>query len=85
MLNVECWMLDVEIQTMPALYPLLFTPVYKDYLWGGDTIGRMYGRDVPPGIVAESWEVSAHPDGMSVVANGPLRPYFLPIVSPPHK
>jgi mannose-6-phosphate isomerase len=56
----------------PDLYPLLFEPVYKDYLWGGDRILSRYGRDMPPGIYAESWEVSAHDDGMSVVQNGPL-------------
>ncbi len=54
------------------LYPLRFKPVYKDYLWGGDNIPRRYGRDVPPGIYAESWEISTHPDGMSCVANGEL-------------
>lgn len=54
------------------LYPLLFRPVYKDYLWGGDRILRHYHREAPPGIYAESWEVSDRPEGMSVVANGPL-------------
>ena len=58
---------------MSELYPLLFDPVYKDYLWGGDRIPRKYGRDVPPGVYAESWELSAHPEGMSRVANGPWR------------
>ena len=55
----------------PAVYPLLFRPVYKDYLWGGDKIIRRFGRSAPPGIYAESWEVSDRDDGMNVVANGP--------------
>lgn len=55
------------------LYPLLFEPVYKDYLWGGDRIRRVYRPDAPAGVVAESWEIADHPDGMSVVVNGPLR------------
>jgi len=54
------------------LYPLLFHPVYKDYLWGGDRIIHKYGRNEPPGIYAESWEVTERDDGMSVVANGAL-------------
>lgn len=54
------------------LYPLRFKPVYKDYLWGGDRIPQLFGRDEPEGVYAESWEISDHPDGMSVVANGPL-------------
>jgi mannose-6-phosphate isomerase len=54
------------------VYPLLFRPVYKDYIWGGDRILRYFHRSAPAGIYAESWEVADHPDGMSVVVNGPL-------------
>ncbi|MBU1692456.1 MAG: class I mannose-6-phosphate isomerase [Verrucomicrobia bacterium] len=54
------------------LYPFRFKPVYKDYVWGGDRIIRRYGRSEPPGIYAESWEIADHPDGMSVLENGPL-------------
>lgn len=55
-----------------ALHPLRFTPVYKDYLWGGTRIADMFGRDTGSGICAESWEVSDRDDGMSVVAEGRL-------------
>lgn len=55
-----------------ALYPLLFKPVYRDYLWGGDRIAQRFGRKDAPACCAESWEISAHPEGMSVVENGPL-------------
>ncbi len=57
---------------LPPLYPLIFTPVYKDYFWGGDRIIRRYHRPAPPGIYAESWEISDRPGAMSIVANGPL-------------
>lgn len=53
-------------------YPLLFQPVYKDYLWGGNRIARKYGRALPPGVYAESWEISDRPEGMSIVTNGRL-------------
>ncbi len=53
-------------------YPLTFRPVYKDYIWGGDRIVHKFHRDMPPGIYAESWEISTRPEGMSVVADGPL-------------
>lgn len=56
----------------PEIYPYRFHPVYKNYIWGGTRIPQLYGREVPPGIYAESWEVSDHPDGESVVARGPL-------------
>lgn len=50
--------------------PLIFHPVYKDYIWGGHRISEVYARRNTPAICAESWEVSAHPEGTSVVAQG---------------
>ena len=55
-----------------ALVPLLFRPVYKEYLWGGTRLLDRFGRDEAPRPCAESWEVSAHPDGPSVVEGGPF-------------
>lgn len=52
------------------LYPLIFTPVLKDYIWGGRNLETKLGRPLPPGNIAESWEIAAHPDGESVVENG---------------
>ena len=54
------------------LYPMTFTPVYKDYLWGGTRIPETFNRNVPEGIYAESWEISDHADGMSIISNGEL-------------
>ena len=39
-------------------YPLLFTPVYKDYIWGGRLLAARYGRTGTPAVAAESWEIS---------------------------
>jgi len=52
------------------LYPMTFTPVLKDYIWGGRNLEKLFGRDLPPGDIAESWEVAAHPDGTAVIDNG---------------
>lgn len=51
---------------------LRFSPIYKDYLWGGGRIPARFGRAGAPAVCAESWEISAHPDGESVVCGGPL-------------
>jgi mannose-6-phosphate isomerase len=51
-------------------YPLLFTPVFKDYIWGGRNLETKLGRQIPDGIIAESWEIAGHEAGTSVVANG---------------
>ncbi|MCB0145815.1 MAG: hypothetical protein KDE50_38380, partial [Caldilineaceae bacterium] len=54
------------------IYPLTFRPIFKDYVWGGRNLETRLGRALPDGIVAESWEIAAHPNGSSVVACGPL-------------
>jgi len=63
---------------MTELYPLLFDPVLKHYIWGGRNLKR-FGRDLPDKQhVAEIWEIASHPDGMSVVSNGHFAGKTLP-------
>lgn len=52
------------------IYPLLFEPVFKDYIWGGRNLARLFDRELPAGIIAESWEIAAHEDGATKVKNG---------------
>ncbi|MEZ4866414.1 MAG: type I phosphomannose isomerase catalytic subunit [Caldilineaceae bacterium] len=59
--------------TEKNLYPLTFDPIFKDYVWGGRDLANKLGRTLPDGIVAESWEIAAHPNGASVVNQGPLQ------------
>jgi mannose-6-phosphate isomerase len=54
------------------IYPLTFAPIFKDYPWGGRKLGEKLGRAIPDGVVAESWEIAAHPHGSSTVKQGPL-------------
>lgn len=65
--------------TYPHLYPMLFEPVLKDYIWGGRNLARL-GRHLPAGIIAESWEIAGHPDGTTRVANGRYRGQLLTAV-----
>ncbi|MEN0111094.1 MAG: type I phosphomannose isomerase catalytic subunit [Planctomycetota bacterium] len=54
-------------------YPLRLRPVLKQYLWGGRRLGELLDKELADGdTYAESWEVVDHPDGQSVVENGPL-------------
>ncbi|MBQ9606650.1 MAG: class I mannose-6-phosphate isomerase [Lachnospiraceae bacterium] len=51
--------------------PLRLKPAGKGYIWGGERLKKEYNKadlDVTP--LAESWECSVHPDGMSIVAGG---------------
>ncbi|SEQ86157.1 mannose-6-phosphate isomerase [Lachnospiraceae bacterium NE2001] len=50
--------------------PLLLNPAGKDYLWGGTRLKKEYGKDIPLVPLAETWECSVHPDGLSIVVNG---------------
>ena len=53
------------------LYPMVFTPVLKDYIWGGRNLETRLGRALPAeGVIAESWEIAGHEDGTSTVENG---------------
>ena len=56
-----------------SLGPLRFHPVLKDYVWGGRDLSRLVGRDLPDGVIAESWEISDHPNGETPVASGPAQ------------
>lgn len=49
---------------------VLLSPAYKDYLWGGNRLKKQFGKKCDFDSVAESWELSAHPDGQSLVASG---------------
>src|SRR5579872_4135992 len=56
-----------------ALYPLTFTPIFKERVWGGRSLERLYHKALPPGVpVGESWEISDRSGDASVIANGPL-------------
>ncbi|NLA57944.1 MAG: class I mannose-6-phosphate isomerase [Firmicutes bacterium] len=59
-------------------YPLRFYPIYKEKVWGGTALNKKFGRVLPSASIGESWEVAAHAQGISVVANGPLAGTTLP-------
>ena len=55
------------------LPPLVFTPVYRRYIWGGRRFAAAFGRPLPVGDdYAESWELVDRGDDQSVVRAGPL-------------
>ena len=52
------------------LTPLRLSPAGKGYLWGGDRLKKEYNKRIDITPLAESWECSVHPDGMSIVSGG---------------
>src|SRR5215204_1529056 len=55
------------------LYPLTFQPIFKERIWGGRNLERLYRKQLPAkNAIGESWEITDRPEGVSVIANGPL-------------
>ena len=53
------------------LYPLTFHPIFKERIWGGREIEKLYGKKLPAGKrIGESWEISDRPNDESIIANG---------------
>ena len=50
--------------------PLMLAPAFKDYIWGGERLKRDWGKQTDLSPLAESWELSCHEAGLSVVASG---------------
>ena len=50
---------------------LKLRPCCKDYIWGGRRLADEYGIPCDKDILAEAWVLSCHPDGPSVIVNGP--------------
>ena len=51
---------------------MLFTPIFKDRIWGGQRLRTSLNKDVPPDRkIGESWEIVDLPGDESLIANGP--------------
>jgi mannose-6-phosphate isomerase len=56
-----------------VLYPLTFQPAFKERVWGGRELERLYAKKLPSNtVIGESWEISDRPGDASVIAHGPL-------------
>jgi mannose-6-phosphate isomerase len=60
------------MNTESPLSPLRFEPILKRLIWGGRRLGDLLHKSVgPESDYAESWEISDHRHGRSVVLDGP--------------
>ncbi len=55
---------------MSNFKPVKLTPAFKDYLWGGTRLRDDFKKPCDFDKIAESWELSCHKDGQSVIATG---------------
>ncbi len=59
---------------MNELYPLKFQPIIKEIIWGGEKLKKALNKNT--GNIqkaAESWEISAIQNNISIVSNGYLK------------
>lgn len=49
--------------------PLKLHPALQDYIWGGTRLRDEFGKDGGAERIAESWELSCHPAGMTTIVN----------------
>ncbi|MDR0198014.1 MAG: class I mannose-6-phosphate isomerase [Oscillospiraceae bacterium] len=52
------------------MHPLKLIPACKDYIWGGTRLKTEYNKISGAATIAESWELSCHRDGLSVISEG---------------
>jgi mannose-6-phosphate isomerase len=61
------------MNTESPLPPLRFEPILKRLIWGGRRLGALLHKPIgPESDYAESWEISDHRHGQSVVLGGPM-------------
>lgn len=54
-------------------YPLTFTPILKDRIWGGTKLKTYLNKPIVSETTGESWEISTVSGDISVVATGVLK------------
>ena len=52
--------------------PFFLEAAGKDYLWGGERLRDDFSKNIGLYPLAETWECSTHPDGLSRVRTGPF-------------
>lgn len=52
------------------LYPLTFTPILKEKIWGGTKLKSLLNKPILEGNAGESWEISTVEGDISIVAEG---------------
>ncbi|WP_456376661.1 type I phosphomannose isomerase catalytic subunit [Lutibacter sp.] len=54
-------------------YPLKFTPIVKEKIWGGTKLVTQLNKKLNSATVGESWEISDIEKDVSIVSNGNLK------------
>ncbi|PLR95939.1 mannose-6-phosphate isomerase, class I [Bacillus sp. T33-2] len=52
--------------------PIFLEPVLQERIWGGQKLKTEFNYEIPSDQTGEAWVISAHPNGPSLIKNGPL-------------
>ncbi len=52
------------------IYPLIFKPILKERIWGGNKLKSLFGKELESEQTGESWELSTVENDISTIANG---------------
>lgn len=52
------------------IYPLIFKPILKERIWGGQKLATLFGKELHSDQIGESWELSTVDNDISIIANG---------------
>lgn len=55
------------------MYPIKLIAPCKDYIWGGNRLREDFFKVSDKDRIAETWELSCHPDGESIISNGEFK------------
>lgn len=57
--------------------PLFLKSQMHEKIWGGTKLHDVFGYEIPSKTTGEYWAISAHPNGISTIANGRYKGYGL--------
>ena len=57
--------------------PLFLKSQMHEKIWGGTKLHDVFGYEIPSKTTGEYWAISAHPNGVSTIANGRYKVYGL--------
>lgn len=69
---------------MKMIQPLFLKSVCQEKIWGGQKLAS-FGYDLPSDKIGEYWAISAHPNGLSTIKNGPFAGQTLDVLYQDHR
>lgn len=66
-------------------HPLFLKSVLQEKIWGGKRLKEAFGYELPSEKIGEYWAISAHPNGVSIIENGPFAGQALDKVYAEHR